>query len=519
MLGKPKYHSHFYQKLLQVLGEDHVSIKEIDRVTYARDCNFQSVIQVRAKHFLYPPDIIVWPKGPAEISRVVKLSRRYRVPLIPYGGGSGVCGGTVPTKGGVIIDMKRNRDLLDLNKKENWICVETGFNGEQLERTLNRKGYTLGHFPSSIYCSTVGGWVAARSAGQYSSLYGKIEDMVLAMEIVTPTGDIVQTGNAENHRDAMDWNQLFLGTEGTLGIVTKVWLRIHSLPQQRLLRGIFFPCLEDGMTAMRKIMQCGLQPMVVRLYDEIDTWAFLSGTQSAEDTAWFGQVRRWLRMPLQGVRKQMGGWALRQALKLPVLFNHVPTLMQERVLLILGFQGLERVSERQLEKAIEICLEYNGEDAGSALGEKWLENRYSTAYKTSPVFYQGAFLDTMEVATTWDKIEQLYYTVKEAIEPYALVMAHLSHAYHEGCSIYFTFVAYESTAPKSEALLDTIWKSGLNACLKVGGVISHHHGIGRLKVDFMDAEWNEGVEFLRACKKQWDRGYLMNPGKLIPFRE
>ena len=476
MLGKPKYHSQFYQLLLQALGDAHVSIREIDRITYARDCNFQST-------------------------------------------GSGVGGGTLPTKGGVIMDMKRNREFLELNKREGWVCVETGLNGEQLERFLNRKGYTLGHFPSSIYCSTVGGWLAARSAGQCSSRYGKIEDMVIALEVVVPTGEIITTSYVKNKADVMDWNQLFIGTEGTLGTITKAWLRVHSLPEKQLFRGVVFPTLERGIAAMREVMQQGLQPAVLRLYDPLDTHMFFGSYQPAGSPSVLERLKSMIAATVGSMVEGAKAWGLRRALTLPGFANYLPSLVQDKVLLIVGCEGIDTVAELEMQAILKIATDFDGEDAGVALGEHWYQHRYSMAYKASPIFHQGAFVDTVEVATTWDHLDQLYATVKSAIEPHALVMAHLSHAYHDGCAIYFTFIAYESTASKSEALFETIWHQALSACQRAGGVISHHHGIGRLKVEFMREEWNEGIELLRGFKRVWDRAYLMNPGKLIPFRE
>lgn len=513
MLGHPKYHSQFYEQLLGILGEPHVSIREIDRITYARDANFQSTIQVRGGHFPYHPDLIAWPKGAEQVAKVVSLARRYKVPIIPYGGGSGVCGGTVPTKGGLIIDMKRNARLLELNKKEGWICVETGIYGQQLENVLNRKGYTLGHFPSSIYCSTVGGWLAARSAGQFSSRYGKIEDMALSLEVVTPTGSIVTTSYAKNLSNTMDWNQLFIGTEGTLGVITKAWLWVHTLPEKRLFRGMMFPTLDTGMSAIRRIMQSGLEPALLRLYDALDSTLFM---HDHSDASWFKTLTRALRLPFSPLLEPLKGWGTRRAAGAAALVNHLAPLLPSQCLLILGYEGDEETTSVGMQACIESALEEQGEDLGPEIGNAWFAHRYDVSYAASPLFYQGAFVDTIEVATTWDRLKQLYYTVKRAIEPHALVMAHLSHSYTAGCSIYFTFVGYATSAPKSEALFDTIWKQALTACTDVGGVISHHHGIGRLKVDFMHRAWNEGIDWLHAFKDAWDPSYLMNPGKLIP---
>ena len=235
---------------------------------YARDCWPELLIQTRAgRHAIHPPDAIVVPADERDVVEVVRFCREHRVPLVPYGAGSGVTGAGVPVRGGIILDMKA-LDHLDLSMAEaGLVRIGAGWLGMRLEHELNRHGLTLGHFPSSIGCSTFGGYVATRSAGQFSSRYGKIEDMVVGVRYVDHHGEIVETF-AERH----DTTQLVVGSEGTLGVILDAWARVEPLPTARRYRGFVAPTIEDGTDAIRRVLQQGYRPACVRLYDEFDTF-------------------------------------------------------------------------------------------------------------------------------------------------------------------------------------------------------------------------------------------------------
>ena len=260
------------RELRSIVGDDSVSTVDSDRAVYGRDMWPRYLIGVRygepPKH---RPHVVVWPRNTREVASVVKAARSARVPIVPYGGGSGVCGGAVPIYGGITVDLKRLDRVVSVSREELLCDVEAGINGERFERELGRRGYTLGHFPSSIYCSTVGGWLACRAAGQMSTKYGKIEDRVVGLTIVTGRGEIVDTDEFARASRGPNWTQLLLGSEGTLGIITAARLRVSPSPQIRVFRGFEFDDVEAGMEAIRKVMQRGLRPAVVRLYDEVDT--------------------------------------------------------------------------------------------------------------------------------------------------------------------------------------------------------------------------------------------------------
>jgi alkyldihydroxyacetonephosphate synthase len=260
------------RELEAIFGARRVSTRTVDLDTYSRDMWPRMLIAHRdGIPPAHRPHAIVWPESVREIVAVVKLAREHHVPIVPYGGGSGVCGGAVPLHGGITIDTKRMQALRSVTSDELVCDVEAGLNGERFERELARRGYTFGHFPSSIYCSTVGGWLATRAAGQLSTKYGKVEDRVAGLTVVTGRGEVIETDGPNRALRGPSWTQLILGSEGTLGIITSARLRVSPAPQLRVFRGYEVDDVAAGVEAIRRILQKGLRPAVVRLYDELDT--------------------------------------------------------------------------------------------------------------------------------------------------------------------------------------------------------------------------------------------------------
>src|SRR5262249_53361008 len=255
--------------LSEIVGDARASARDVDRRAYARDMWPRVLLAVRAGAVAeHPPDGGVWPQTAEEVAAIVRLARARRVPVVPYGAGSGVCGGALPLHGGITVDLKRMDRILAVDENDLVVEAECGINGERLERALAARGLTLGHFPSSIYCSPLGGGLAARAGGQMSPRYGKSEDMVLGATAVTGRGDIVTTGRYGRVQAGPDWTQLLVGSEGTLAVLTSGRLRIRRAPQARHVRGFSFARIPAGLEAVRRVLQRGLRPAVVRLYDE-----------------------------------------------------------------------------------------------------------------------------------------------------------------------------------------------------------------------------------------------------------
>ena len=497
-----------------------VSCEPPDLWAMSRDCWPRSLLWTKAGVAPHPPDVVAWPQDVEQVAAIVKLAAEQQIAVVPFGAGSGVCGGAVPVRGGIALDLKKLTGPLKIELEKRTVEVGAGMNGQRLEELLNAEKATLGHFPSSIYCSTAGGWLAARSAGQLSSRYGKIEDMVLSIEAVDGTGAILRT--LDGPSAGPDLTQLIVGCEGTLAVITSARLRIWPRPGKQWLRGIRFPSVQDGMGALRSVMRSGLRPAVARLYDPLDT--ILAGKTGG------GALH--VPQPLKWVVEGAQAEALRLALKAPMLLNRLVAALPAASLLILGFEGdSDGELDEEGEAALALCQAEKGDDLGPTPGERWLANRYKISYRQSPLFSAGAFVDTMEVATTWDRLDALYHGVRRAVQNLAFVLAHFSHAYLEGCSIYFTFIGYagapseevargsrddaEADLEEAESRYDACWKAALSAVADAGATLSHHHGIGLAKQIFLPREHGEGMRQLRALKKAFDPHGILNPGKLL----
>lgn len=497
------------------LGADAVSVAAHDRLLYARDMYPVSLMHMAEGTHRHFPDLIVRPANTAEVVTAVRLAKKHRLPVIPYGAGSGVCGGTLPVRGGVMLDVKRMNRVLAVNDADLTVTAQSGVMGQTLENHLNHRGYTLGHFPSSIHCSTLGGWVAARSAGQNSSKYGKIEDMVTELEWVMPGGEVIRTAGL-TRAGGPDVRQLMIGSEGTLGVCTEAVCRISPAPEERLFIGYYFPDVPTGVETMRLIMQNGLRPAAMRLYDPLDT--MMVGKSGPEEDSGGGlmdyvpiqqieaKVRTLIPKAFRRTQRALAGMA--------DVMNRAERFAKDGCLMILMFEGERRVAQYEYEAAMHVAERLGGKSAGPAPALRWFKNRHHVSYKMSKVFYNGAFVDTIEVACPWARIGALYEDVRAAIKPLAFIMAHFSHAYTDGGSIYFTFVSSAKDAAEAERKHKEIWRTAMNKAIEHKATVSHHHGIGLSKAEYLKRELGDFFPALAALKAAWDPDAGFNPGKL-----
>jgi alkyldihydroxyacetonephosphate synthase len=518
-------------RLREALGPDRVDDRAVTREAYARDLSALSHLAFRLPGQLRAPDAVARPKDVAGVQAVLRLANERRFAVIPYGAGSGVCGGTLAVRGGVALDLKGLDRILDIDRRSLLVRVQAGVNGQLFEEALQREGLTAAHHPSSITCSTVGGWVAARGAGQLSTRYGKVEDMVVGVEVVLPDGTLVSTLVAPRSATGPDWNQLFTGSEGTLGVIVACTLRVHRLPPLRLFRSFEFEDLTRALSAIREGLQRGARPAAVRLYDPLDT-LLVAGAKDpkpappatiADDEA---PVAPWWplsRVSPKGLLRALGDklpdlrhGAERALLARPELLNRMTnTIPGVGCLLLLTFEGQD-ADLLGAEEAVfrRACEAEGGRDRGPTAAETWWRNRIAVSFKQSGVYAMGGFVDTMEVATTWSNLLNLHERVREALGPHALVMAHFSHAYVDGCSIYFTFAGLQgdpATAPERHR---AAWTAALDAVVAAGAAVSHHHGIGLLKGEALRASQGALHDVFIKVKTALDPRGIMNPGKL-----
>ncbi|AKT44031.1 FAD-binding oxidoreductase [Chondromyces crocatus] len=508
------------------------SASPVDRIAYARDLWPRHHLAVREGQLPKSrPGVIVWPSSTEEVADVVRLCASEGLPLVPFGAGSGVCGGILPDARTVVLDLKRLCRQRKLHRDEPSVEIEAGATGIRFEESLNGEGFTLGHFPSSILCSTVGGWVAARGAGQCSGLYGKIEDMVASLEVINGRGEIARLSRRTHGPDI---TPLFIGSEGVLGVITAATLRLHPAPPARAFGTFSFPTLEAGWTAMQAMFQDGLRPAVSRLYDPFDSFIARMGARRRRGAEHSAEPEDAERPPSTlfsdrkpaGVSKSSssspgaGARVLRLLLRAPGAVNQVVDALGDRVLrgstLVLIFEGRARDAHDDLARGAHIAERHGGKPLGEEPARHWLAHRYSVSYRQAPVFMAGAFSDTFEVAAPWSRLGALHQAVRSALGRHVFVMAHLSHAYPDGCSIYFTFAGSAPTQAEAEARYDAAWRDGLDAAISAGGTISHHHGVGRSKAPRLGAELGLGVDVIRALRDSLDPAGVMNPGNLLP---
>jgi alkyldihydroxyacetonephosphate synthase len=480
-----------------------------DRLAGSRDLWQRTLIETQHGSGLAGelPLGVARPETAEDVAALVELARREGMPLVPFGAGSGVCGAIAPDARTLVVDTKRMRSV---ERRGDVLVVGPGTLGILLEESLARKALTLGHFPSSILCSTVGGWVAARGAGQCSGRYGKIEDMLFGADAVLGTGETVRF---RRRTGGLDLLPLLVGSEGTLGILTSLSLRLLPAPEARTFRSYELPDLDAGVAALRRIYQSGLRPAVARLYDPLDS-ALLRQRPRAS-----GAPRP--DVPLQPNRHTTilsllgGARALNGAVEL------LERTLLTACKLVLVFEGRSGEVEEDAAAAGTLARELGGTSLGEAHARTWFERRYAVSYEQSRVFRHDAWSDTLEVAAPWSRLTSLYHSLRRAVGRHALVMAHFSHAYPDGCSIYFTFLARSREGTAVE-LHREVWRDALAAALEAGGTISHHHGVGRVRAEALAGELGAGgLSVLRALKRAWDPDGILCPGSPLadPPRE
>lgn len=457
------------QKLAELLGE-RISLAEEERILCGQDFWPLTSLWFMEGKIASLPDAVVWPESAQEIAGIIKIAREHKIPVIPFGEGSGVLGGITAVNGGIVMDMKRMNRIISIDEENLLLTAETGINGETLERQLNLRGFTLRHIPQSIRCSTLGGWISCRAAGQFSTKYGKIEDMLTALQVVLPNGSIFESKVVPRNAVGPRIDQLFLGAEGTLGVVTRAVLKIWPLPEKQLGRSFAFLNIEDALLAVRDILQMNIKPAVVRIYDAGETQHHFADIEKARD----------------------------------------------KVMLILVMEGFEKLVAVENEVAESCCLKYQGADCGQDPVAHWFATRFNVSI-SSHLIQNGAVFDTIEVAAPWSKTAPLYHEVIKALKsiPGTIVAGgHFSHVYHDGACLYLS-VAGIPEVMTPEEYYHQVWDRAINTTLAMGGTISHHHGVGLNRGRFLKEELGEaGFSLLRQIKKALDPEDIMNPGKL-----
>ena len=459
-------------ELEDVVGVEHVSTNDSERLAYGVD--YFWIGRMWADRGLTPPmpDWIVRPGSSEEISKLLKIANYYKIPVNIWGGGSGSQGGALPMAGGIMLEMKRMNRLIEIDETSRTITAESGLIFQRLEWYANEKGYSCQHIPSCLTCGTIGGALAHRGIGIMSTKYGKIDDQCLSMEVVLPNGDIINTLPVPKHAAGSDLNQIFIGSEGTLGVVTKATFKLFEQPETRQFRAFIFPDMHSGVMAGRDIMQ-KLKPSILRFFDEAETGSIIKSILGFEQKGCF---------------------------------------------MNLALEGILRIVDIEMEMVCAICEKWGAQDLGSEYGEKWYQNRIT-------FFYPGHIMDipqmfgTMDTVATFANIEEIYWAMKHAIEdnfPGVRFIAHCSHWYEWGTMLYDRFIMDHPPEDPQEAirLHNQIWNAGVRAAMAHGGVINDHHGIGLKLGRLMKEQYGLGMQVMEGLKKSLDPNGIMNPYKL-----
>lgn len=485
------------EALRGIVADGGVSVEGADRAFFSLGKGYKDLVRMRRGEVPTPTDAVVRPGTEEEVLGAVRLAAERGLALIPFGGGTSVVGGVEPGGGkpSVTLDMEGLGAAVSLNREAATATVQAGMFGPDLERYLRSQGFTLGHFPQSFRYSTVGGWIAARSAGQNSTRYGAIEERVEALRLAHP-GGIVATPEVPAAAAGPDLVQLIAGSEGSLGVITQATLRLARKPEVRDYRGYLFPSFADGAQAAREMMQSEIAPAVLRLSDTQETSSTLAMRAAPSGTA--------------AVVERVGRWYLgRKGLGL-----------ETGAIMILGFEGDEVSVKYETQVAKGILRRYGTASLGSGAGRAWRRGRFEAPHLRDLLLDRGILIDTLETSTTWDRYLALHETVHEALRgalgERSVVMAHLSHSYTDGGSIYYTFLAPQEQGGEI-AQWERVKAAATDAIVAAGGALSHHHGIGADHRAWMRSYLGEqGVEWLRRMKDALDPTGVLNPGKLVP---
>lgn len=434
------------------------------------------------------PDAVLLPGTEDEVADVLRYCARERIAVVPFGGGTSVVGGLDPHRGrfGAVIslDLRRFDRLHGLDEASGEAVLGAGVTGPEAERLLAEHGFSLGHFPQSFEFATLGGFAATRSSGQDSAGYGRIDEMVRGLRMVTPSG-VLDVGRAPASAAGPDLRQLALGSEGVFGVITEVRVRVHPIPETTRYEAWSFPDFPTGADALRAVAQNQTGPTVIRLSDEAETGVNLATTEHI------------------GERQITGG-----------------------CLAITVFEGTAAHTESRHAETRTVLETQGGTSLGEAPARAWEQGRFAAPYLRDALLAAGVLCETLETATNWSNLVALRAAVTEALTTSlaesgtaAIVLCHISHVYPTGASLYFTVVAAQRGATLDDRIAQ--WRAAkaaaCDAIMRTGATITHHHAVGSDHRPWMTDEIGElGVRVLQAVKDCLDPTGILNPGKLIP---
>jgi alkyldihydroxyacetonephosphate synthase len=455
------------------------------RLLRAGGKSYPDLVRMRFGLIEHAPDAVVTPSSVDELRTVLRAG----VAVVPFGGGTSVVGGVEALRGShpavVSLDLGSLDRLVSLDERSHIAVFEPGIQLPAAEGALNARGYTLGHFPQSYEYATVGGCVATRSSGQASTGYGRIDAMVVGLQAVCPAGD-VDLLTVPASAAGPDLRQLFTGSEGTLGVLTQIALRVRPLPAERRYEGFMFTSFDHGCEAFRALEQEGAAPHVARLSDE------------AETEVTFAMASR------EGLLADLAGRYLRAR------------GVERGCLAICGWEGTLDHVESARDASVAVLRRHGAVSLGRSPGRAWSRGRFDGPYLRDDLMDRGVMAETLETATTWSNLQALHRAVGDALREHApVVMCHVSHLYETGASLYFTFIARQREGAEIDQWRE-VKTAACDAIVAAGGTITHHHAVGRDHAPWLHHEASDlGIAAVRAVKAELDPDGVMNPGKLL----
>jgi alkyldihydroxyacetonephosphate synthase len=480
--------------VVSAVGAENVFDSREDRLRHATGRGYVDLARLRLGALEAAPDAVLLPQDAAAVRRTIDACAAEGVAIVPFGGGTSVVGGVEPLRGKyerlVSLDLSALRGV-EVDKRSLTARLGAGLRGPEAEAALGREGVTLGHFPQSFEYATIGGFAATRSAGQASSGYGRFDALITSIRLLAPAGDLETLGTPHTAAGPA-LRELAIGSEGALGVIPDVTVRVRPAPAVRRYEGWMAESFEAGAEIVRALAQGRGLPTVIRVSDEEETESSLalSGPRGLTGRLFGGYLT---------ARKRAGG-----------------------ALMIVGYEGDEEGVARQRSLTVRALRDGGAAYLGQTAGRSWEHGRYEGPYLRDTLLGMGALVETLETSHTWTRLEELQAAVGTAIRGTlerggtpALVWCHLSHAYADGASLYFTFI---SRAHRGEEVAQ--WRevktAACEAIVAHGGTITHHHAVGRDHAPYLEAEVGKvGIEALRAAKDRLDPAGIMNPGKLL----
>ena len=499
----PTISDELLEELTEAVGIDNVHSDDLDRIVHTYGKSLRDLLRLRAGDIPRIPDVVVYPGDEAEVQLVVDHAVAANAVLIPFGGGSNIAGSLGPppeeTRTIVSVDLGRLNRVLEIDTEAGLARIQAGTLGPEMERQLGEQGWTMGHFPDSFTHSTLGGWVATRSSGMQSDKYGDIADITRGLRVVMP-GKVLIVRPLPSTSTGPSVREMILGSEGRLGVITEVTVQVHRIPEQRLILGYLFPSWEAGLAAMQEISTSDAHPSITRVSDSRETEFSFATRKKSSGISISSLVSKGLMKVLE-----RRGWDLDTV-----------------CLSFIGYEGGAKHVRRQKAIVKDIVGKHGGIVVGKGPGQLYDQKKFDTPYIRDFLLDRGAAGDVSDTAAPWSRLKPLYdNTVAAANKAYAQlgvtgwIMCHLSHSYHSGACLYFTFAfRHDGVDPLSQ--YDLVKGAIQQSFVDCGGTLSHHHAVGTEHAAWLEQDISgPGVHMIDGLLAAMDPGHNLNPGKIV----